>query len=39
MAPDKRDYLYRNVRERINARPDPRIRRHWVAILNVARRL
>jgi SAM-dependent methyltransferase len=39
MEPDKREYLFRNVRERINARPDPRIRRHWVAILNVARKL
>jgi SAM-dependent methyltransferase len=36
MEPDKREYLYRNVRERINARPDPRVRRHWLAILNVA---
>jgi len=39
MEPDKRDYLYRNIRKRINARPDPRVRRHWLAILNVARRL
>ncbi len=39
MDPDKREYLYRNVRERIAARPDPRIRRHWLAILNIARRL
>jgi SAM-dependent methyltransferase len=36
LEPDKRDYLYRNVRERINARADPRVRRHWLAILNVA---
>jgi SAM-dependent methyltransferase len=39
MEPDKREYLYRNVRELINARPDPRLRRHWLAILNVARKL
>jgi len=39
MEPDKRDFLYRNVRERINARPDPRVRRHWLAVLNLARRL
>lgn len=39
MEPDKRDFLYRNVRERINARPDPRVRRHWLAIVNVARKV
>jgi SAM-dependent methyltransferase len=39
MEPDKREHLYRNVRERINARPDPRVRRHWLAILNVTRKL
>ena len=39
MQPEKRDFLYRNVRERINARLDPRVRRHWLAILNVARKL
>jgi SAM-dependent methyltransferase len=38
-TPEQRDYLYRNVRELIAARPDPRVRRHWLAILNVARRL
>ena len=37
MEPAKRDYLYRHIRQRINARPDPRVRRHWLAILNVAR--
>jgi len=36
---EKREYLYRHVRERINARPGGRIRRHWLAILNIARRL
>ena len=39
MEPDKREFLYRNVRERINARPDPRVRRHWLMILNVARKI
>src|SRR5438128_1796993 len=39
LEPDKREYLYRNVRERINARADPLVRRHWLAILNVARKL
>lgn len=38
MEPDKRDYLHRNIRELINARADPRVRRHWLAILNVARK-
>jgi SAM-dependent methyltransferase len=37
LEPDKREFLYRNVRELINARPDPRVRRHWLAILNVAK--
>src|SRR5438552_18737035 len=39
LAPDKREYLYRNVRQRINARADPLVRRHWLAILNLARKL
>jgi SAM-dependent methyltransferase len=39
MEPEKREYLYRRVRERINARADPRVRRHWLAILNVARKV
>lgn len=39
LDPEKRDFLYRNVRERIEARPDPRVRRHWLSILNVARKL
>jgi len=39
MGAEKREYLYRNVRERINARADPRVRRHWLAILNVARKV
>jgi len=39
LDPEKRDFLYRNVRERIEARPDLRVRRHWLSILNVARKL
>lgn len=39
LEPQKRDFLYRNVRERIEACPDARVRRHWLSILNVARRL
>ncbi len=39
LEPDKREYLYRNVRERINAREDSSVRRHWLAILNLARKL
>jgi SAM-dependent methyltransferase len=38
MDPEKRDFLYRHVRERINSRPDSRVRRHWLAILNLARK-
>ena len=37
MEPDRREFLYWNVRERIGGRADPRVRRHWLAILNVAR--
>jgi SAM-dependent methyltransferase len=39
LEPEKREYLYRKVREGIEARPDPRVRRHWLAILNVARKV
>jgi SAM-dependent methyltransferase len=38
MAPDKREHLFDEIRRRIGARPDPRVRRHWLAILHVARR-
>jgi SAM-dependent methyltransferase len=34
----KRAHLYREIRQRIGRRPDPRVRRHWYAILHVARR-
>src|SRR5207249_5034220 len=38
LDPDKREYLYRHVRDRINARPDASVRRHWLAILNLVRK-
>ncbi len=38
MDPAKREHLYREIRRRIGQRPDPRVRRHWYAILHVARR-
>jgi SAM-dependent methyltransferase len=34
----KRERLYRKIRERIDSRPEQRVRRHWYAILHVARR-
>jgi len=34
----KREHLYREIRQRIGQRPDRRVRRHWGAILHVARR-
>jgi len=38
MEPDKRDHLFREVRERIARRPEAHVRRHWRAILHVTRR-
>jgi SAM-dependent methyltransferase len=38
MEERKRAHLYREIRERIDRREDPRVRRHWLAILHVARR-
>jgi hypothetical protein len=38
MAAEKRQRLYREIRQRIDQRPDPQVRRHWCAILHVARR-
>jgi SAM-dependent methyltransferase len=38
MEPAKREHLYREIRQRISRRPDPRVRRHWYATLHVARR-
>ncbi|MDP9283695.1 MAG: class I SAM-dependent methyltransferase [Actinomycetota bacterium] len=34
----KRERLYQEIRERIGRRPEQRVRRHWYAILHVARR-
>jgi SAM-dependent methyltransferase len=38
MEAAKRDHLYEEIRQRIGQRPDRRVRRHWYAILHVARR-
>ena len=38
MEPEKREHLYAEIRRRIGQRADPRVRRHWNAILHVARR-
>lgn len=38
MDTQKREHLYREIRRRISRRPDHRVRRHWYAILHVARR-
>ena len=38
MDPAKREHLYREIRRRIDQRPDRRVLRHWYAILHVARR-
>jgi hypothetical protein len=38
MDPDGRAHLYAEIRRRLGRRPDGRVRRHWYAILNVARR-
>jgi len=39
MAPWQRDRLYGEIRRRIAARPGNTVRRHWGAVLEVARRL
>jgi SAM-dependent methyltransferase len=39
MESAKRKHLYREIRERIGRRRDPRVLRHWYAILHVARRI
>jgi hypothetical protein len=39
MAGWQRDRLYGEIRRRLAERPDGRLRRHWGAVLNVARRL
>jgi hypothetical protein len=38
METAKREHLYREIRQRIGQRRDPRVRRHWHAILHIARR-
>jgi SAM-dependent methyltransferase len=38
MAPWQRERLYGEIRERLRARPDPVLRRHWGSVLHVARR-
>ena len=38
MAAPKRDRLYREIRRRLAQRADGRLRRHWGAVLQVARR-
>jgi SAM-dependent methyltransferase len=38
MEAAKREHLYREIQQRIAERADPRVRRHWYAILHVARR-
>ena len=38
MAQEARERLYSEIRRRIAMRPDPRVLRHWFAILHVARR-
>jgi SAM-dependent methyltransferase len=38
MEAAKRDRLYSEIRRRIRRRPDRRVKRHWHAILHVARR-
>lgn len=38
MPPWKRNRLYGEVRRRLRERPDGRLRRHWGAVLHVARR-
>jgi SAM-dependent methyltransferase len=39
MAPWQRDRLYREIRQRLARRPGGRLRRHWGAALQIARRL
>jgi SAM-dependent methyltransferase len=38
MTQRQRDRLYGEIRRRLAARPDGQVRRHWGAVLNVARR-
>lgn len=38
MEAPQRERLYAEIRARLSGRPDPRVRRHWLSILHVARR-
>lgn len=38
MDASRREHLYGEIRRRIGQRPEPRVQRHWAAILHVARR-
>src|SRR5436309_120381 len=38
MEATEREHVYGEIGSRIGKRPDPRVRRHWCAILHVARR-
>ena len=38
MDRDKRQFLYGEIQRRIDTRPNGKVRRHWLAILHVARR-
>lgn len=38
MEPWQRERLYEEIRQRLSRRPDGRLRRHWGAVLHVARR-
>ena len=38
MAPWQRERLYGEIRRRLAARPDGVLRRHWGAVLHIARR-
>lgn len=38
MEAGKRDHLYKEIRRRLAQRPDGRLRRHWGAVLQIARR-
>jgi SAM-dependent methyltransferase len=39
MPTAKRNYLYAEIKRRLSQRPDGRLRRHWGAVLHVARRI
>jgi SAM-dependent methyltransferase len=39
MTDAQREHLYGEIRSRLAARPDSRLRRHWGAVLHVARRV